>query len=274
MIKYCNLATNLMRNKYMFPRFKDPYMLEKSIIRACDMLKFDEGYYSFDNFPKYETVYYCRDRTDIRWMPIEAVYLDMVKYIKSLNLPYNYSCLIEDIVLTRTTYIGYGRNGHESSDMRYNIIIPYIRKFHIDNGDKTVIFPMITDYEGTSEFLLISVGTGIYENSWFVKSNYQANYIRKTCINITDTKGWYAGGGYPGAAYNVLVDDNLPDKSKVIKNPTLSTLISDCKSKSKLDTDIKYGNFPVPRNFVYNITKPGIVTKEYKEEDKYRWGCQ
>ena len=102
MILYYNYATPRIRKRYQLPRFNDLYVLEKSILHSMECVY--NAQYTLNNFPIYEPVLYYESRDhDARWVPIIVAYNNIVYYLQSLKYMSHYTCMIEDIFITKNT---------------------------------------------------------------------------------------------------------------------------------------------------------------------------
>ena len=257
MILYYNYATPRIRKRYQLPRFNDLYVLEKSILHSMECVY--NAQYTLNNFPIYEPVLYYESRDhDARWVPIIVAYNNIVYYLQSLKYMSHYTCMIEDIFITKNTYIGY-KHSQFMVDKSYEIMESYVYGFHLFKRDKCIVFPYKDQEDESIRFRILSSGMNILNKSWFVHSTeqkYALKSIIRKCTNITRNTVFPNGGD---SVSEVFETDDLPDKPRKEFYPIESADFLNNNRRGMYDKDFKYSEYIFKNDISYtrNMT-PGI----------------
>ena len=249
MILYYNYATPHIRKRYELPRFNDLYVLEKSILHSMKYVYGTE--YTLNNLPIYESVlYYNSKDSDGRWVPIMVAYNNIIDYLQSLNYTSHYTCMIEDIFITKNTYIGF-KHGQFMIDKSYEIMECYIYGFHLFNKDKCIVFPYKDPEDESVRFRILSSGRNILNKSWFIHSTrqkYELRSIIRRSTNITRNMVFPNGGD---SISEVFEYDDLPEKPRKEYYPIISADFTNNGRRGVYDGEFKYSKYAFNGNSLY-----------------------
>lgn len=276
-----------LRSWNYFPKMKDPSVLEKSLLRILN------EYFGALNQPtekefnifnqRIANLYfpYYSSSNFYSWgqLPMSYIFNDMVRHIQNLNIKNNFIMTLESIYFDSNSIIRfYNDNGSiEGSFISYDIITAYLVEnylnsynFIINNNNGIVVFP-IPKNNGII-FYIIAVGFGpYYMSKWFCTSEnpedpnaLSAQRLRSlteivklklgsmnTINNDSDLEVY---GEFSDARIrnDITMCNTLIDKRYGMEN---------IKKKSKLDTEVKFGNYALDYSTLdtYDMAKPVVM---------------
>lgn len=294
-----------LRTWNYFPKMKDPSVLEKSLLRILN------EYFGSLNQPtekefnifnqRIANLYfpYYSSSNFYSWgqLPMNYIFNDMVRHIQNLNTKNNFIMTLESIYFDSNSIVRFYNNGNgiEGGFVAYDILTAYLVEnylnsynFIINNNNGILTIPIPKN--GGIIFYIVAVGFNPnYMAKWFctsensedpnalpaqrVRSLTEIVRLKLGSMNtINDDRDLIVYGEYSDARIrnDITMCNTLIDKRYDMEY---------IRKKSKLDTEIKFGNYALDYNTldIYDSARPVVMydyTSPSMEKSQLNLFCQ